>query len=173
MSDSNLRWATKEKNISNPSKYQYSNQNFLYFFLFYYFFFINYLGHLSQVKALIYGKATDTLLKNYNKNLEFHLCFSLILQTRSLDFYCTNEQIDNWVMALSAEIRKRNPNSYTLTPGKFLWRKMKLILINSLTRDPKYKNLKYHTFVKGIIAYRNILCQNNPKQTVLTGNNKK
>jgi len=130
------------------------------------------LDHLSEVKALLYGKATDTLLKNYNKNLELHLCFSLILKSRSLDFYCTSDQIDNWVIALSAEIRKRNSNAYTLTPGKYLWRKMKLILINSLIRDPKYKNLKYYTFVKGVIAYRNILTQNNPKSGILTGNKK-
>lgn len=111
-------------------------------------------------------------MKNYNKNLELQLCFSLILKSRSLDFYCNNEQIDNWVIALSAEIRKRNPNAYVLTPGKFLWRKMKLILMNSLMRDPKYKNLKYHTFVKGIIAYRNILGLNNPKSNILTGSKK-
>ena len=116
---------------------------------------------------MIYGKATDTLLKNYNKNLDLHLCFSLILKNRSLDFYCTKDQIDNWVIALSAEIRKRNPNSYTLTPGKYLWRKMKLILINSLMRDPKYKHLKYYTFVKAITAYRNTLGQNNHKSGIL------
>lgn len=132
-----------------------------------------FLAHLSEVKALIYGKATDTLMKNYNKNLELQLCFSLILKSRSLDFYCTNEQIDNWVIALSAEIRKRNPNAFTITPGKFLWRKMKFILINSLMRDPKYKHLKYHTFVKGIIAYRNILGQINTKSAMLSTLNKK
>lgn len=122
---------------------------------------------------MIYGKATDTLLKNYNKNLELHLCFSLILKARSLDFYCTGDQIDNWVMALSAEIRKKNSNAYTLTPGKYLWRKMKLILINSLVKDPKYnKQLKYFTFVKGIVAYRNILGQNVPKSGILSGSKK-
>lgn len=128
--------------------------------------------HLSEVKAIIYGKATDTLLKNYNKNLELHLCFSLVLKTRTLDFYCNSEQIDNWVMALSAEIRKKNPNAYTITPGKYLWRKMKLILINSLMRDPKYKHLKYYTFVKGIAAYRNILGQNIPKSGMIPNTKK-
>lgn len=131
------------------------------------------LDHLSEVKALIYGKATDTLLKNYNKNLELHLCFSLILKSRSLDFYCNSDQIDNWVMALSAEIRKQNSNAYTITPGKYLWRKMKLILINSLMRDPKYKHLKYYTFAKGIVAYRNILGQNVAKSGMLATAGKK
>ena len=62
-------------------------------------------------------------------------------------------------MALSAEIRKQNSTAYTITPGKYLWRKMKLILINSLMKDPKYKHLKYYTFAKGIVAYRTILGQ--------------
>ena len=112
---------------------------------------------MSDVKALLYGKATDTLLKNYNKNLEHHLCFSLVLISRSLDFYCRRDQIDSWVIGLSSEIRKRNKNAFTISPGKYYWRRFKFLLINSLEKDPNYKNLKYHTFVKGILAYKHLL----------------
>ena len=117
------------------------------------------LDHLSEARALIYGKATDTLLKSYNKNLELHLCFSLVLKTRSLDFYCKPEQIDSWFIALSSELKKRNITAYTISPGKYYWRKLKYILINSLEKDPNFKNAKYLTFVKGILAYRSILLQ--------------
>ena len=46
--------------------------------------------------------------KSYNKELETWLCFSLIMKTRSMDFYAEPDQINCWVIALSEEIKRRN-----------------------------------------------------------------
>lgn len=37
-------------------------------------------------------------------------------------------EINLWVFALSEEIKRRNPSAFVITPGKMLWRKLKIIL---------------------------------------------
>jgi len=66
-----LRWTANEKNISNPNKVQYY--------------------HVREIRGVVYGKVTETMRKSYNKRLEQWLCFSLVLKTRSLDFYCEDD----------------------------------------------------------------------------------
>jgi hypothetical protein len=46
-------WAAKDKYINDPNKIQYCN-----LFL---------KDHVSDIKGLLYGKATEVLLKSYNK----------------------------------------------------------------------------------------------------------
>lgn len=65
--DNTFRWASKDKYINDPSKVS------------------SYL--VSDIRGLFYGKVTDVLRKSYNENLEPWLCFSLIMKTRSMDFY--------------------------------------------------------------------------------------
>lgn len=43
---------------------------------------------MAEIRGILYGKVTPVFRKNYNKKLENWLCFSLIMKTRSLDFYC-------------------------------------------------------------------------------------
>ena len=124
--DGTLRWTTQEKQMSNPSKIQYY--------------------HTQEIRGVVFGKITPGGLfylykynykykynyniynyivfrKKYNAKLESHLCFSLILKTRSLDIYCEEEQVNPWLIALSCEVKKNNPKAYCLSPGKILWRK--------------------------------------------------
>lgn len=84
---------------------------------------------MGEIKGILYGKVTPVFRKNYNKKLENWLCFSLIMKTRSLDFYCENNQLNPWLIALSVEVKRKNPKAFTLTPGRILWRKIKHKLI--------------------------------------------
>ncbi|CAD8168375.1 unnamed protein product [Paramecium pentaurelia] len=106
--DGTFRWAQNSKHINDPkSVNSYS---------------------VSDIRGLFYGKVTDVLRKSYNDKLEPWLCFSLIMKTRSMDFYVQPLQINSWVFAMSEEIKRRNSQSFVITPGKMLWRKMKIIL---------------------------------------------
>lgn len=62
-----------------------------------------FLDKLRDIKGIAYGKVSETFLKECNKKLVPWLCFSLILQKRTLDFYCT-DQIDPliWLPGLTA-----------------------------------------------------------------------
>lgn len=50
------------------------------------------IDHLTEVRGLIYGKCTPPLQKGYNKKLQSWLCFSLVLKSRTLDFYCDEDR---------------------------------------------------------------------------------
>lgn len=67
--------------------------------------FILFLDKLKDIKGITYGKVSETFLKECNKKLLPWLCFSLILQKRTLDFYCT-DQIDPliWLPGLTAAL---------------------------------------------------------------------
>ena len=56
-----------------------------------------FLDKLRDIKGIAYGKVSETFLKECKKKLVPWLCFSLILQKRTLDFYCT-EQIDPLIL---------------------------------------------------------------------------
>lgn len=43
---------------------------------------------IKDIKGILYGKKSPNFKKPCNKILKDHLCFSLILQKRTLDFYC-------------------------------------------------------------------------------------
>jgi len=65
------------------------------------------------------------------------------------------------VIALSEEVKRKNRYAYTLTPGKFFWRKMKLILHwFFVTKNPQAqkmiaaKDKKFRpTFAKNVILF--------------------
>lgn len=63
------------------------------------------LDKLKDIKGVAYGKVSDTFLKECNKKLLPWLCFSLIFQNRTLDFFCT-DQIDPliWLPGISAAL---------------------------------------------------------------------
>lgn len=46
---------------------------------------------MQDVKGVLYGKHTEVFQKPFNKKLEPWLCFSLVLKTRTLDFYCEKD----------------------------------------------------------------------------------
>ena len=69
--DNSFRWASKQQYIRDPNKVQYYP--------------------VSDIRGIFYGKCTTVLSKQYNKDLEPHLCFSLIMKSRSMDFYCKPE----------------------------------------------------------------------------------
>ena len=60
---------------------------------------------MDQIRGIVYGKCTTVLRKNYNKKLESWLCFSIIIDKRSLDFHCQPEQINPWFIALSVMVK--------------------------------------------------------------------
>ncbi|KAL4492959.1 hypothetical protein ABPG72_020738 [Tetrahymena utriculariae] len=133
--DSTLRWTSRERNINKKDKIQYYC--------------------MQDVKGVLYGKHTDVLQKPFNKKLEPWLCFSLVLKSRTLDFYCEKDQINRWLFALSEETKRKNPTAFVLKPSQVLWRKMKMILYHHFV-DPhltsKERKVK-HSFVKAIIAF--------------------
>ncbi|EGR27036.1 hypothetical protein IMG5_202740 [Ichthyophthirius multifiliis] len=132
--DCTLRWTAREKNINNKSKVQFY--------------------HMQEVRGVVYGKVTDVMCKPYNKKLQSWLCFSLILKSRSLDFFCEPDQINKWLIALGSETKKFNPGSYALRPAQVYWRKMKLILYYYFVEPHLQKGKTfYHSFVKVIIAF--------------------
>lgn len=47
--------------------------------------------YIFSISGLVYGKGTEVLRKSYNKDLEPYLCFSMIMKTRSMDFYLTDK----------------------------------------------------------------------------------
>ncbi|KRX10275.1 hypothetical protein PPERSA_09659 [Pseudocohnilembus persalinus] len=121
-SDNTLRWAAEEKNITNPDKIQFY--------------------HLSEIKGLIYGKNTYALRKSYNRKLQSYQCFSLVLKSRTLDFYCDEEQIMWWVRGLSCVIKKLNKQAFVVRPGAYYWKKFKLILQDNFIYPEEIKKKK-------------------------------
>ena len=121
--DNLLKWSPKEEHIDKEGKFQ--------------------SYYLSDIRGVIYGKCTEVLCKSYNKKLQTFQCFSLIMRTRSMDFYCERDQINSWVIALSMEIKQYNPKAYTLSIGKFFWMKMRLILTYYYTDQIRKKDKNY------------------------------
>ena len=114
--------ATKEIYIDNPTK--------------------NRELDLREVEAVIYGKSTPTLLKLYNKPLENYNCFSLITKGKTIDFYCSDDQTHLWVVGLSKETKKRNPEAYCLEPGRLIWRGLRLRLTEKARKITEKQGIK-------------------------------
>lgn len=72
---------------------------------------------MQDVKGVLYGKHTEVFQKPFNKKLEPWLCFSLVLKTRTLDFYCEKDQINRWLFSLSEEAKRKNPTAFVLKPS--------------------------------------------------------
>jgi hypothetical protein len=141
--DNSLRWSQKEKDLTNPKVYKSC--------------------HLSDVKGVIYGKASDRIIKN-GKGLENWLCFSLVLPTRTIDLYCRPDQINLWYIGLAEEVKKINPNAFCLTVGQFLWRKLTLMGNFQITQylgDKKTKKTGFRTFAKALVAFKRAAQQPN------------
>jgi hypothetical protein len=61
--------------------------------------------------------------------LGFSRCFSLLLQKRTLDFYCKNyDELEGWVCGLTAVLKKHQNPIVGYTPGKLRWKRMFAIL---------------------------------------------
>jgi hypothetical protein len=61
--------------------------------------------------------------------LSYSKCFSLVLQKRTLDFYCKNyEELETWVCGISQALRKQDIKVVGYSPGKLRWKKMFAIL---------------------------------------------
>lgn len=112
-----IRWCPDKKNITNLKKCKNIE--------------------LAKIKGLTYGKVTSTFQKKKNKDLFPWLCMSIILENRSFDIYCTEENINTWYCGLAYAIKRHNPNAYVLSVGKFFWFKFCYLLHGYL-----YCNLK-------------------------------
>ena len=132
-----------------------------------YYFIIN-LDRLKDIKGIAYGKVSDTFLKECNKKLEPWRCFSLILQKRTLDFYCTAE-IDPciWLPAITASIEGqvlKSPYGTVLTslyrPGRALWKRFLLKLQTKYIKP--IKKSERHKF-KNANAYAIIMSAQSSK----------
>ena len=124
----------------------------------------------SDMRGIIYGKATNTFLKSSNKKLEPWLCFSLILKRRSLDIYCTEDQIDNWYLGLSQLIKLHRPSTYALSKGQYYWRKLnyllKYLVMSKISDKQRKKMRKGLSFCKAIIMYDTIMESKLPDNTL-------
>ena len=111
----------------------------------------------ADIRGILYGKCTKTFQKSKNKQLSSWLCFSLILKNRSLDVYCTEDQIDFWYVGLSQFVKLHNPSAFALSKGRYYWRKLKYLLIHEVMRklDKKMKKTisTEITFCKAICLY--------------------
>lgn len=117
---------------------------------------------LSAVDALLYGKVTPTLIKIYNKSLENHLCFSLIYKGKTIDFYCTEDQVKSWIIALSREIKKKNPMAFCLEAGRLLWRGFRLRIIEEFKRTIEKQGGKIKIIVReSLVKAVNYFARNN------------
>lgn len=86
---------------------------------------------------------------------ENRLCFSLVLKSRTLDIYATPEQINQWVIGLSQEVKQQNPRAFVISSGAFYWMKMKMIGIYKINQFMKLDKKKRHrTFVKALAAFK-------------------
>lgn len=84
---------------------------------------------MHDIKSIIYGRVSKNLNENSNKMLSYSKCFTLLLQKRTLDFYCKNyEELEGWVCGLTAVLKKQKCKIVGYTPGKLRWKKMFAIL---------------------------------------------
>ena len=135
-----LRWCDKEKDITKISachSYQ-----------------------LNQIKGIVYGKITPTFRKKSNDKLEPWLCFSLMMDKRSFDVYCTEDNINKWYIGLAYAIKKHNDKAYCLSLGKFLWRKLKMVLIylvtEKMTPEQKKNQKKEMSFIQALRRFQKL-----------------
>ena len=78
---------------------------------------------------MLFGKASTTFTKHStNHKIEPWCCMSLVMQSRSLDLYLREDQVNRWFVALSAEVKRCNPNAFVISMGRFYWRKMFLLM---------------------------------------------
>jgi hypothetical protein len=126
--NTSLKWASK------PSSIYKDKPTHVYLF--------------SDIRGVVYGHVTKTFQKSSNmKKFEPWLCFSIILKNRPFDLYCKADQITKWFVGLSAMVKIQNKNAYCLRVGKYLWRRVKMIMVhrilNSVTEDNRKKILRY------------------------------
>ena len=133
-----LRWADKELYISNTN--------------------ICHAKQFNEIRGIIYGARTKTFKKSSNRDLEPWLCFSIILQRRTVDFYAAEDTIDLWYIGLSEFLKPLNPSAYCLRKGKFYWRKLYFVmrfLVESKTPKKQLKKVKAEiSFCKTILLYK-------------------
>lgn len=114
---------------------------------------------LAQIRGLTYGKVTSTFQKKKNEKLYSWLCISLVMSNRSYDIYCAEDNVNSWYIGLAYAIKKHNPNAYVLSVGKFLWRKMRILItyvvIDKMSDVQKKKLLKKElSFTKAVYLFR-------------------
>lgn len=97
---------------------------------------------MSDIKGLFYGKLTKAFDGKKNIDKEPWLCFSILFANRSYDIYTTEEQINDWVIGLSHQIKKYNPKAYVVRAGKFFWMKLKMVMLELIKLKMPEKNLK-------------------------------
>lgn len=135
-----LRWCDNEKDINKLSACK--------------------VYELAQIKGLVFGKVTETFRKKANNGLEPWLCFSLMMDKRSFDLYCTEDNLNRWYIGLGYAIKRHNPNAYCLSVGKFLWRKLKFVMsylvLDSMSAEQKKNIKKDLSFVKLILQFKKL-----------------
>jgi len=137
--DNTLRWAQKEKDLNNPKVYR--------------------VCPLADIRGIIYGKTNPKFVKNA-KGLEPWLCFSLVLENRTIDLYCREDQINYWVIGLSEELKRIRPKAVTLTVGKYFWRKLAMMgtfKIGQYILGDRAKKERFRTFAKALTAFKSTI----------------
>jgi hypothetical protein len=136
-----LRWSRDKKNIAVPNKCHTLD--------------------LVQIKGLTFGKVTSTFQKKKNSKLFPWLCISIIMDKRSFDICCTEDNVNAWYIGLAYAVKKHNPNAVVLTIGNFFWRKMRFLLtylvLDSMTEDQRKKYSKRGlSFAKVVLLSKRI-----------------
>ena len=84
---------------------------------------------LKDIKSITYGRVSPNLNESWNKMLNYSHCFSLLLQKRTLDFYCKSyDELEAWVCGLTQVLKKNGNKIVGYSPGKLRWKKMFAIM---------------------------------------------
>ena len=84
------------------------------------------------------------------------MCFSIILKKRSVDVYAKPEQINQWVIGLSYEVKRQNPRAFVIHAGAFFWMKLKIAGLYKINHFMKLdKKHQHRKFIKALNAFKN------------------
>jgi len=116
---------------------------------------------LEDIVSLIFGKQT-CVFKN-NEELESWLCFSIVLKTRTLDFYLSEDTSNQIILAISYACLMINGQliNKRLSSGGYFWAKLEHLirelvqLKSNDLRIPK-NSAKHMSFVKLLGSYNKL-----------------
>lgn len=116
---------------------------------------------LATIKGLVYGKITPTFLKKKDKDYLPWLCISVMLGKRSLDIYCSETNVNVWYEGLSYAIKKRNPDALAFPVGRYLWLKLKYLIVYLVKSKLSKEQLELYkrkelTFKKALIIFKRL-----------------
>jgi len=82
-----------------------------------------------------------------------------LLENRTIDLYCREDQINFWLIGLSEALKEIRPNAFVLSVGRYFWRKLALMGTAKLSEyllGDKAKKTQFKSFAKALVAFKRI-----------------